>query len=40
MSPKTFEPITTTGGYFTLNYFKNFTGPLADPDNDAIDPQN
>ena len=38
-TPKSFETITTVNNSFTLDYFKNYNGPVVDPDNDAVDPQ-
>jgi hypothetical protein len=37
--PKNFESIQLAGSY-NFNYFQNYSGPVLDPDNDAIDPQN
>lgn len=37
--PKSFEEIQLAGSY-NFNYFQNYSGPVLDPDNDAIDPQN
>jgi len=37
--PSAFVPIPITEG-FNTSYFQNYNGPVSDPDNDAIDPQN
>jgi len=36
--PKDFEYVQFAGDY-DIGYFRNYNGPVLDPDNDAIDPQ-